>query len=133
MHQRKEVSEAEGLREVLVRGEIVLRRPFGIAAHQDTGDAEFVRLVGELEPGLAGHAHVGDDEIDGVPCQHVPGDRNATRRADAKLSRYEGARHDIEDLRIVVDDKDMFRCHSTNNPDTGLLDQKQSPCQDRAQ
>ena len=113
MDQLHEMTELEGLGQILLRRDVVRRRPFGIAAHQDEGDTELPRGSGKLEAGLAGNASIRNDQVDGLADENVFGDRDAARLADAKIGGSERTLDDFEDHRIVVDDKDMLGRHGT--------------------
>src|SRR5258708_32355918 len=110
------MAQLERFGQVLVGRDAVLCRPFGIAAHEDEGDAELARLRPELEAGFARYPRIGDDELDGLAAQDPPGDRHASCLADAKISGRGRALADLEDHRIAVHAQYMPHRHCTVTP-----------------
>jgi hypothetical protein len=101
-----------------------------IAAHQDEGDAELLHRGGEVEAGLSGNARVGNDQVDGLADQHIFGDRDAARLADAKIGGRERPLDDFEDHRIIVHDQDVLGRHDAIDQ-TRACDTSQAACQHR--
>ena len=68
-----------------------------------------LEVARELEPGLAGHHDVEDDEIEGEAAHGRPGASGVAGRRDAEAVVLQEAREQIADALVVVDDQDVRR------------------------
>ena len=77
----------------------------GQQADRDVGDR--LEVAGQVEPALAGHHHVEDDDVEGEAAHGGARARGVGGGGDAEAVLEQVARQQIADALIVVDDQDV--------------------------
>jgi hypothetical protein len=108
---QEELARLERLGEVILHACLeALDAVLGLGAggqHADRDAARDLQLACELQPGLAGHHHVEQHDIEGEPAQSSACIDRVGGRRHAKAVLVKIAGEEIPDLLVVVDDEDV--------------------------